>query len=283
MSLWSLLSTRPLSVRFVDADGWRTRVVDTEAGTAGEAVVLLHGTSGHLESFARNIGPLAERHRVVAYDLPGHGYTTLATEPVEIADYVRHLLALLDSIGVQRAHLVAESIGAWIAIRFAIAYPDRVGRLVLSMPGGLDTPHDVMERIRVRMQATADDPTTERVRARVEFMLAEPDALAAELVEVRQEMYRQPGFPESMRNFLCLHDPDLRERNLLTPDDLAAVKAPTLVVWTTGTRVGAPEKGEALAKGIAGARFELLDGAEHWPQWDRADRFNELTGEFLSA
>ncbi|NED55325.1 alpha/beta fold hydrolase, partial [Micromonospora aurantiaca] len=93
------------------------------------AVVFLHGTSGHLEAFVRNIPAHAERYACHAVDMLGHGYTDGVDEPYRIPRYVDHVLAYLDACGIDRAHFVGESLGGWVAGRLAADHPDRVGRL----------------------------------------------------------------------------------------------------------------------------------------------------------
>ena len=94
------------------------------------------GTGGHLEAYAHNIPALAEQYHVIAYDYPGHGYTTHATADLELPDYVEHLLGLLDALDIDVAHLNGESLGGWVAVKFAAAHPERTGKLVLNTPGG---------------------------------------------------------------------------------------------------------------------------------------------------
>lgn len=81
MSIWTDLAGVDHAVRFVNAGGVRTRAL--QAGT-GEAVVFLHGTSGHLEAFVRNIPAHAERYACHAIDMLGHGYTDGVDEPYRI-------------------------------------------------------------------------------------------------------------------------------------------------------------------------------------------------------
>ena len=133
MSIWTDLAGIEYAVRYIDAGGIRTRAL--QAGT-GEAVVFLHGTSGHLEAFVRNIPAHSERYACHAVDMLGHGYTDGADEPYRIPRYVDHVLAYLDACGIERAHFVGESLGGWVAGRLAADHPDRVGRLTLVAPGG---------------------------------------------------------------------------------------------------------------------------------------------------
>jgi len=113
--VWVALSATPHSIDYVQIGPWRTRVL--LAGPAdGEPLVLMPGTGGHLEAYAHNISAFAEAYRVIAYDYPGHGYTTHATADLELPHYVEHLGGLLDSLDIDRANLNGESLGGWVAI-----------------------------------------------------------------------------------------------------------------------------------------------------------------------
>jgi 2-hydroxy-6-oxonona-2,4-dienedioate hydrolase len=147
---------------------------------------------------------------------------------------------------------------------------------VLNTPGGTMATPEVMERIRSLSQAAADDPTPERVRARLEWLMADPASVTDELVEIRRAIYARPGFAESMRHILCLQDPEVRARNLITEAELAAVPGPTLVVWTSDDPSGPAAAGMQMADKVPDGRFELVTGAGHWPQWEQSEQFNKL-------
>ncbi|NMH99540.1 alpha/beta fold hydrolase [Pseudonocardia acidicola] len=279
-SVWSALAGLEFGVRYVQVGEWRTRVL--EAG-AGEPLVLMHGTGGHLEAYAHNIVPLSQHFRVIAYEYPGHGYTTHATRDLELPDYVAHLDGLLDALGIEKAHLSGESLGGWLAIKYAAAHPERTGRVVLNTPGGTMATPEVMERIRSLSQAAADDPSEERIRARLEWLMADPSSVTDELVDIRRAIYARPGFAGSMRHILCLQDPQIRARNLVTDAELAAVVAPAMVVWTSDDPSGPAAAGMDMAAKMPNARFEVIKDAGHWPQWEQAEVFNALALEFLTG
>lgn len=280
-SIWIELSGLEYAVRNVEAAGWQVRCLEAGDGH-GHTMVLMHGTGGHLEAYARNFGALADGFQVLAYDYPGHGYSTHATRDLELDDYLDHLLDLLDVMGVGRAILNGESLGGWIAVKFAARHPDRVYGLILNTPGGTMARPEVMERIRTLSQQAAEDPTHERVRARLEWLMADPMSVTDELVEVRRRIYRRPGFAGSMQHILCLQDPTIRARNLVTDDELAAVECPTLVLWTSDDPSGPAAAGREMAAKIPGASFAFIEDAGHWPQWEQPDKFNELVVDFAS-
>lgn len=279
MTLWTDLAGLDYELRYEQVGPWRTRVLERGSGPA---LIFLHGTGGHLEAFARNLRALGDRFRIVVYDLPGHGWSTLADDDLEISDYVGHLLGLMDALQISAAHLSGESLGGWVAAKFAAVYPERVSSLILNTPGGTMANPDVMERIRSLSQAAADDPSDERIRARLEWLMADTSSVTDELVAIRQGVYSRPGFAESMRHLLCLQDPEVRRRNLIADEELAAIDVPTLVIWTTDDPSGPPAAGLAMADKIKGAEFRLIEGAGHWPQWEQQQEFDALVVDFIT-
>lgn len=278
-SIWNCLNTTTVQLHYVQVGSWRTRVLDT--GGNGTPIIAMSGTGGHLEAYSRNIAALSREHRLIAYDFPGHGYTTLAEADLEIADYVEHLRLLMDALELSHAHVSGESLGGWVAVKFAAAHPDRVDTLVLNTPGGAMASPQVMNRLRELSQAAADDPTTELIRARLEWLMAAPSSVTAELVDVRRAIYSQPGFSRSMRHILCLQDEATRRRNMITDQELSGIRQPALVLWTSDDPSGPASVGLWMAQNLAHGRFELINEAGHWPQWEQSEQFNEMVSAFL--
>src|SRR5699024_5607437 len=194
--------------------GVRTRYL--RAGDAdAPAVVLLHGSGGHAEAYVRNLEAHAEHFSTWAVDMLGHGYTDKPGRPLEVRHYVEHLMAVLDAIGADRAHISGESLGGWVAARAAIDHPDRVGRLVLNTAGGSQADPEVMQRIITLSMAAAEDPTWETVQARIKWLMADKSKDYDDLVASRQRVYRQLGFVAAMKHIMALQVPEIRTRKLL--------------------------------------------------------------------
>jgi 2-hydroxy-6-oxonona-2,4-dienedioate hydrolase len=278
--IWSELCSVPHRLHWVDAGGYDTRVL--EAGS-GPPIILMHGTGGHLEAYAYNIAALSERFHVIAYDFPGHGFTTHAHDDLEIGAYVDHLASLLDALGLDIVHLNGESLGGWVAVKFAAAHPERVASLVLNTPGGTMARPEVMQQIRELSQAAADDPSPSRIRTRLEWLMADTSSVTDELVDVRRSIYSRDGFSGSMRHILCLQDPVVRERNRITDEELAGIEAPSLVIWTSDDPSGPAAAGLHMADAIQNAQFHVIDRAGHWPQWEQTAVFDRLVLEFTGG
>jgi 2-hydroxy-6-oxonona-2,4-dienedioate hydrolase len=281
VTIWTDLTGVPYSVGFVDAGGIRTRTL--RAGDGDEAVVFLHGTSGHLEAFIRNIPAHAQRFSCHAIDMLGHGYTDGPDQPYRIPRYVDHLLAYLDAVGIERAHLVGESLGGWVAGRLAADHPDRVSRLTLVAPGGTVANPAVMNRIKTSTRAAVESDDIGLTRQRLELLMHNPAKdVSDELVEVRHTIYHRPEFKAGLDHLLCLQEMENRRPDLLTEEQMGRITAPTLVVWGAQNPFGEVPEAERMHASIAGSRLEIFAECGHWPQHEHADRFNELNIAFLS-
>lgn len=282
MTIWTDLTGVDLCVRRVDAGGVPTRAL--QAGE-GPDVVFLHGTSGHLEAFVRNVRSHVEAgYRVHAIDMLGHGWTGRPAYPYEIPRYVEHLVAYLDACGIGAAHLVGESLGGWVAAWLASEQPERVISLQLLAAGGTKANPAVMERIRTSTREAVTTDDVELTRRRLNLLMHDPvKDVSDELVAVRHAIYHDPSFVANIENLLCLQDMEVRQRNLLRPDRLARIEAPTLVVWGRENPFGDVPEAAALAEAIPGARLVLFDGCGHWPQHERAELYNPLSLDFLAA
>jgi 2-hydroxy-6-oxonona-2,4-dienedioate hydrolase len=280
-SLWSAIAGGEVRLFHVDANGVKTRCM--EAGTGPRTVILLHGIGGHLEAYMRNILPHAAAGlRVLAVDMLGHGFTDKPVRNYEVIDYVNHLRDLMDALGLARAHISGESLGGWVAARFAAIYPERVDRLVLNTAGGLIADPRVMERLRTLSLNGVRSPERDAVRKRLEFLMLDPSVVTEDLVDSRFAVYKLPGMLAAMESIMCLQDMETRLRNLLTEDELAQVTAPTLVLWTTHDPTASLEVGQRLASMVHGSEFVVMENCGHWPQYEDPATFNRIHIDFLT-
>jgi 2-hydroxy-6-oxonona-2,4-dienedioate hydrolase len=279
-SVWSDLQGVAFSQGYLDADGVRTRYLHA-GDTDKPALVFLHGSGGHAEAYVRNLEAHAEHFSTWSIDMLGHGYTDKPGHPLEIDHYVSHLVSVFDAIGAERVHLSGESLGGWVASRAAIDHPDRIDRLVLNTAGGSQADPEVMKRIISLSMAAVEAPTWETVQARIKWLMADKTKDYDDIVASRQRIYRQPGFVNAMRDIMALQDPEIRARNLLGASDYGAIAALTLVVWTSDDPTADVTEGQRIASMIPGARFEVMPGCGHWPQYEDPKTFNRLHVDFL--
>ena len=278
-TIWSQIGDLPHTVEFPVIDGIRTRVLRLGSGTA--TIVMMAGTSGHIEAFTHNFRALAEEYEIIAYDYPGHGYSTLVSGSLEIADYTRHLLALLEHYKLHRPHLLGESLGGWIALKIGRERPELFSSLVLSAPGGRMVGRSRVGKAQSASRDAVENPTHENIKARLNVVIHDQEAISDELIAVRQAVYSREGFPESMKAIAALQNPQIRERNSVQDDDYQGQKLPALLIWTDHEPSGDPEEGRRLAGLMERGQFVLIENAAHWPQWEDPERFNSEVLKFL--
>ncbi len=280
VSIWSdLIGVDGLRQRTVDVDGVRTRVL--EAGE-GPALMMVHGTGGHLEAYARNVRELAAHFHLVLFDMVGHGYTDKPDRPYTVDVLSDHLLGTLDALGVERASLSGESLGGWVAAWTAAYTPERVERLVLNTPGNITNKPEVMATVKNSSLKAVRDASLESVRTRVEWLFHDKSMVTDELVGVRYAIYTQPDFERAMENIVALQDWEHREPFVWGPEWCSRIRAPTLLLWTDNDPTGGLDEAHLLEQWIPGARLEVIEGAGHWPQWEKPAEFNEAHVRFLN-
>ncbi|WP_309073285.1 alpha/beta hydrolase [Paenarthrobacter sp.] len=279
VTMWGEIADLPHTLDYLQVGEWRTRVLTV--GVGEQTLILLNGTSGHIEAWTHNIRALAKQYRVIGYDYPGHGYSTLAEADLEIPHYEAHLLELLNVLQLDKVHLLGESLGGWIAIKFAAHHPERLHSIVLSAPGGRMIGPMSMDRVSPVSRKAVEEPTYENVKARLQVVIHNPEQITDELVEVRRSVYARPDFIKSMEHIMALQVPDIRARNQVTEEDYAAISVPALLVWTDHEPTGGVATGETLAAAIPDGEFALIRNAAHWPQWEDPMTFNEKTLDFL--
>ena len=190
---------------------------------------------------------------------------------------------LLDELGVERAHILGNSLGGGTAVRFALDYGKRAGRLVLMGPGGLSLnvfSPDPTEGVR-KLGAFARTPTREKIEEFLRIMVFDQSLITDELIDERFEAARQP---ESLRAMAALGKSfagaDFEQGMLWR--DAYKLRQRVLLVWGREDRVN-PLDGALLAlKLIPRAQLHVFGGCGHWAQLEKFDEFNRLATDFLT-
>jgi 2-hydroxy-6-oxonona-2,4-dienedioate hydrolase len=281
-SFFGAVAGIPLNVSWQHIDGVDTRVLDI-VGERLAPIVCLHGTGAHAESYIYNLAALSRLGRVIAYDLPAHGWSSAPERSYEVGAYCHHLERLVDALGLDRVTLVGHSLGAWIAVRFALAHPARVEALILVAPAGVTANPTVSSEFTAASRAAAADPTTQNVRRRLELMMNDPQRVTDELVELRQMIYTQSGAADRMERILCLQDPAVRARNLLTEDELRSLSRPTLVVAGQNDRLVPLEDATMVAGAVPLGELRIMRASGHWPQFEQPRNVNECATAFFTG
>lgn len=287
-SIWNNLIGTEFKQTYYQAGSLRTRVI--EAGT-GEPLIFLHGTGGHAEAYARNIAAHAKHFHVYAIDMVGHGFSDKPEElDYKINDFVNHLKDFIDVIGAEKVNLSGESLGAFVSIHFTNQYPERVNRLVLNT--GITGPwteqgYRELEDMLARSQEASETLTMESVRKRLEWLMENKNDVTDELVETRHSIYSQPGVAKMMGKITqsvvsSILESRTNPKAAFADDSLlSSIENETLVFWTLNNPAQPWEVAEKAATNLVNHRFYLMEDAGHWPQWEKAEEFNQVHLEFL--
>ncbi|WJZ03623.1 alpha/beta fold hydrolase [Corynebacterium freiburgense] len=279
-SVWDDLAEVEFSQGYIEAGGYRTRYL--HAGSPEKPTLfLLHGITGHAEAYVRNLQAHSKHFNVYAIDFIGHGYSSKPDHPLEIKHYIAQVLAVMDHLGVEKASFSGESLGGWTTARLAQLHPERVERIVLNTMGGTMANPQVMERLYTLSMAAAEDPSWERVQARLEWLMADPSMVTPDLIRTRQRIFEQPDWKRACEMNMALQNMEIRKRNMLSDQDLQEIQAPALVLWTTKDPSGPVDEGRRISELIPNAKLAVMENCGHWPQYEDADTFNKIQLEFL--
>lgn len=277
--------------RTITVLGLRTRVLEDDGGRGGDPVLLIHGVGGWAENFRAVMRPLAATgRRVLALDLPGFGETEPPRDRVayfgpDDAFYPRFVLAAMDALGVQRAHLVGNSMGGAVAYMTAVTAPERASSLVLVAAGGIGL--DIAFFLRAcalpGFGLLARLPRSPRVaRSVLATCFYDPARITPELY-AEAERYGNASFPEFVRalaagvTILGVRR-DLRDTWVARAPRYAG---PVLVVWGREDRVLPVTHVAAIQQVVPRADVRIIDQCGHLPMAERPDEFLSATIPFL--
>jgi 4,5:9,10-diseco-3-hydroxy-5,9,17-trioxoandrosta-1(10),2-diene-4-oate hydrolase len=264
-----------------------------EAGSSGEIggglpFVLLHGGgpgASAWSNFGSALPRFAVSFRTLLVDQPGFGGSD---KPPVSANYFRfaadYLVKLLDELGIERVHLLGNSLGGGTATRFALEHPDRVGRLVLMGPGGLSLNlfhADPTEGVQ-RLMDFSLSPSREALRAFISTMVVDQSLVTDELVEERFADATAEGSLEAMRSMgASFWNPEWAEDGQLWRE-VSRLRHHTLLTWGREDRVNPLDGAFAALKLIRRAQLHVFPNCGHWAQIEAAEEFAEITTAFLA-
>jgi pimeloyl-ACP methyl ester carboxylesterase len=236
----------------------------------GEAILFAHGAGGNAGIWFEQMAVFSRSHRCIAFD-----HRTFARSPAEPgsitpAQFRDDALAVLDAAGVERAHLVGQSMGGWTCLRLALDCPERVLSLTLSCtPGGLPNPEPTDS---ARNLTRNDDRGTGGVMATMSRATAADPA--------RMQLYQTiNGFNTafSMTNLRSLTDPAYA----VSEADAGAVAVPVLFVSGAEDPLFPSAQLAGYVPWFSDARLEIVEDAGHSPYFEQPAAFNALLADFL--
>ena len=247
-----------------------------EAGS-GPVVILLHGLGGNSANWTLNINQLAAKYRVIVPDQVGFGQSDKPLINYRVGTYVDFLDRFYSELKIERATLVGNSMGGWIAALYALAHPARVERLVLVDAAGFAPPKDFdLKQLSGLNPSTREGMRELEKRVFYNKQIAASDALVDAALTGR--MKAGDGYTiQSLIESIARNEDMLDGR-------LSAIKQPTLIIWGRADGLTPlAEYGDRFKREITGAELVVFEKSGHVPMVEQAAEFNDALLKFLAA
>ncbi len=292
----------PVSMLAVPTEGEALRLAYMDVKPAGvgngRVVLLLHGRNFPSSYWEPTIKALsAAGYRVVVPDQIGFGKSSKPLFAISFDMLARHTGLLLDHLNLPRVDVVAHSMGGMLAVRFARAYPDRVNRLVLAAPIGLEDYRNFAPPVETERLLAIEDalsPDGYRQQLVTNYSLTLPPADITPFVDARMRIKEAADYPRWLRSFvnsyqMIYSQPVVYEIPLLTQPTLFIMGAndhnapgrPFAPEALRGKMGENAKLAQALAGRMKNARAEVFEGVGHLVHLEAKDRFNAAMISFL--
>ena len=266
------------------------RVTYRDDGDGDETILLIHGMAGSSRTW-RDVTPaLAQRYRVVAPDLLGHGESAKPMGDYSLGAHASGLRDLMARLEIERATIVGQSLGGGIALQLAYQHPGLCDRLVLVSSGGLGREVSPILRMlslpgsELVLPVVASGFVRDRGRSVNRWL--------------RDQGIRTSWMAEMWRAYASLADAENRQafvRTLRSVVDLGgqvvsandrlylAAAVPTLIIWGDHDDIIPVAHAHAAHAAIPGSRLEIFEGVRHFPQSEDPERFVEVLDDFIAT
>jgi 4,5:9,10-diseco-3-hydroxy-5,9,17-trioxoandrosta-1(10),2-diene-4-oate hydrolase len=268
--------------RFAEVGGLKIHY--HEAG-AGMPVVFIHGggpgASGW-SNFNRNVEAFATNWRVIVIDLPGFGQSEHKV-PVDgvFASYAETVVGLMDVLGIDKAHVVGNSLGGGTALMMALKHPARIANIVMmGSAGGLPVfglfPSEGQRKLSAFYEGEGG-PSLEKLRDFIHSLVFDPSTVSEAMLQQRYDVATRPE---------VIANPPLKFKGGkpfedLWSLDLRSVQHRILLINGREDRVTPVDANFVLLKLLPNARLLVIPQCGHWVQWEKAEEFNATVHNFL--
>jgi pimeloyl-ACP methyl ester carboxylesterase len=228
-----------------------------------EPLLFIHGWGLSSAAFAEFFDRLARHYRVIAPDLPGFGRSPALEGPVSYAAFADVLAALLDDLGLERAHVAGLSMGGGVALTFAARHPERVRALILMAPTGC--PEVPLPELAWNRICVFAEQSFSQANANGKALVAK--SFVANLLEHPVNLLTTMGMVASTR----------------IVDDARRITAPTLLLWGDRDRTISPRLAPEFQERLPGARLEIMPDTFHEMATSRPDEAAAIVHDFISG
>mgnify|MGYP000861095732 CR=1 FL=1 len=258
--------------RIVEAGEHRLNVLTLGEGD-GTPIVLVHGYGGDLSSWMFNQAELAQGRAVHALDLPSHGGSPIVDMAGGPRMLAKAVVALLDALGIAKAHLVGHSLGGAIGLILAGRHADRLASLTLIAPGGIG-PEISTEFLR----GFAAAEKRKELKQVLGLLFADADQVSRDMVDASLKYKRLDGVPAALEVLLgSMLDGDAQKTGLR--EVLTSTKVPTQVIWGSQDKIIPASQAEGLPPNVA---VHLLPNVGHMPMMETASEVTKLVAEHVA-
>lgn len=273
--------------RYVDLPGGIRMHYRDEGNPDGPTLLLIHGFSASLHTWEPWVQRLGDEYRIVTLDLPGHGLTRAP------AGYQPSIEAFRDAVhefaraqNLQRFAIAGSSMGGGVAWEYALAFPEETQALILVGASGwpdtdaeADTDPAIFKLLRnpIAGPLLRDLDNSRLARQGLEASFYDATLVDDAMVDRYVQMARAPGH----RDILLAIMLGSTERNYATPERLAALSMPVLVLHGDTDRLVPPAHGQQFHDAIPGSQLIVFENTGHIPQEERADESAMAVREFL--
>ena len=263
-----------LQYLFTEVGGLRVRYADR--GFGDSVVLLLHGFGGDLDNWMFNLDSLAEKHRLLALDLPGHGQSVKTNVDPSLSGMATFVRKFLDVLSVSSLHVVGHSMGGAIAMQLASDSPETVKSLGLICSAGLG-PDINSDYLRGFVEAQSQ----QELKLVLQQLFADESLVNLQLVNDLLNYKRMDGVEATLK---ALSETLISagEQTFLT-DNIVASGIPVLVIWGKQDRIIPVSHAQNYsAAGGSCVEVEIFDSAGHMVQMEKAYDVNRRLLNFLA-
>jgi pimeloyl-ACP methyl ester carboxylesterase len=269
---------------YVSVNGVNTRY--WQMGNSGSTIILLHGGNGSIEFWLYNVATLAQHHRVYAVDMVGSGKSDAPDGSYSLTYQAEFLSGVMDTLNIESATLIGNSMGGGVSLEFTRLYPDRVDKLVLVDSMGFGREISLGIRL-ITLPAIVNllRPGRWMIPAMLRSNFYNGKQLPPEWMELRYPIF---AMPRRNRVILRLGQSNFNLAGVLPQvyqpilDSLANITKKTLIIWGEYDRIIPVKHAYIAAAGLPNSQLEIFPNCGHHPYLEYPDKFARLVLEFLA-